>query len=1097
MAGYSKQVAQAVRETSPVPYGSCKTCERVGMPVLPLRWAVVPKNNAVRALRKLGNADTQLSLRTLRAGYLYVLLDRSVWQAYQVSPEGCLRQFNPYQAPHGTPAPLAKQCVTQGHDIRSSFIHIDTSAYEQAQIAFANDPWPVSVLDAYKTGNDAQGKKLDPSYLQRFTTYTLAKLKSAPLPAEHALPLEHGDALAQMVAEYAHGYEDFGSVHEFHSRADRLEAMGMYLRQAEKLNGLATGVAGLMLPDPIGLAQELNGLVRAVQTQRQLWAQDEAGTLVGVGANRRSVKHLRPYQYLTSQCLLGIKTLYARQADAQTSDSATPMLDYMPSESGTPPVFGDPAKERAEVVKHKTDQQVDRLQKRYHEPARKAFQDAYDTQMADFQRAIDAHGKDWAAQIMGLAWKCAVRHDYAGTDKYSAVACLKAVAASLAGGPSEALPPPPAPGSTPKPEVLGPTSAAWKALLEDAASPLYAALLAQNAALRNAFTPILGAGAMPNDAGKKYYDTIKAIMGSSEINTFREHNVHDAVDALLGAMQNAASRLDRQLSEGVKAAISHIHSGSALFYAGVHLTQVKVQLTVGEYYNLLSEQLHGSADRAAHALGKQARAMLFAGLISIPSPAVRNTLIEVTLWARGTADQVKAEITNLRAAAQTGADNTWRKLVAGVKNLEPLAAQALHDIQISAASARLFAGRSFAGLRSLAGGSADGGLAILSLYFQADTLKNNLAAIDKAVGANHPEAVAAMYGASVGVMGAGLEVAGLGLKVPAEAARAFIQRGGMAEPPVLTRVIGVGRDLVKTAGVIGALVGIADGAQSVMAATRAKSAGDTDARNAHYVAASLSVFGAAIGANAVMLNATALIGGSLVLGPLGWALIFSLTSYAVTQYAKSQESAPLERWARRCYFGDHAEKPPVAWLLPTDMDTAIAELNAAVLGMDVTLGFNSELRLKDDAALAQTPVEDLKNGGALESGIALKYRIVLPAYDPVVSSYRFELIVQRFGLSSGSNMLRDKSTEVAPQTLASGEHNSGNSVSPISPSPHRIPDYVAQASTTPTKKQPVISGGFSLDAFHSIKSATLVISYWPDKNDIEGFARVELKEMAP
>ncbi|HWL29038.1 MAG TPA: T6SS effector BTH_I2691 family protein, partial [Burkholderiaceae bacterium] len=968
MVAYSKKVAQVVRETSPVPYGACKTCERVGMPILPLRWAVVPKNNAVRALGKLSNADTQLSLRTLRAGYLYVLLDRSVWQAYQVSPEGCLRQFNPYQAPHGTPTPLAKQCVTQGHDIRSSFIHVDSSAYRQAQIAFANDPWPVSVLDAYKTGNDADGKKLDPSHLQRFTTYTLAKLKSEPLPAEHALALEHGHALEDMVAEYAHGYQDFGSVHEFHSRADRLEAMRMYLRQAEKLNGLTNGVAGLMLPDPIGLAQELNGLVRAVQTQRQLWAQDEAGTIVGAGLNRQPVKHLRPYQYLTSQCLLGIKALYARQADAQTPDSSTPVLDYMPSESGSPPVFGDPAKERADVVKHRTDQQVDRLQKRYNEPARKAFQDAYDKQMQEFQRAIDAHGKDWAAQVAGEAWKCAVRYDYAGTDKYSAVACLKAVAASLTGGPCEALPPPPAPGSSPKPQVLGPTSAAWKSLLEDAASPLYAALLARNAALRSAFTPILSAGAMPNDAGKKYYDTIKAIMGSSEIKSFREHHVHEAVDALLGAMQNAASRLDKQLSEGAKAAVSHIHSGSALLYANLQLTQVKVQLTVGEYYNLLSEQLHGSANRAAHALGKQARAMLFAGLISIPSPAVRNTLIDVTLWVRGTADQVKAEITNLRAAAQTGADNTWRKLVAGVKNLEPLAAQALQDIQISAASARLFAGRSFAGLRSLAGGSTDGGLAILSLYFQADTLKKNLAAIDKAVGATHPEAVTAMYGASVGVMGAGLEVAGLGLKVPAEAARAFIQRGGMIEPLVLGRVIGVGRELVKTAGVIGALVGIADGVGSAFSSARATAAGDKSSMIAYRGASAFSFLGAGFGV-AGAVGSGQILGGLLGLGSLGWALILGLAAYGLAQYAKSLESTPLERWARRCYFGDHAEKPPVAWLLPTDMDTAIAELNAAVLGMDVTLGFNSELRPKDDAALAQTPVEDLKNGGALESGI--------------------------------------------------------------------------------------------------------------------------------
>ncbi len=1095
MALITQNIVQAARETSPVPDGSCKACERSGTPILPLRWAVVSKTAGLQALSRLTNSDTQLSMRMLRAGYLYVLLDGSVWQAYQVSPEGCLRQFNPYDAPHGDPAALPEQCTTQGHDVRSSFIHIDTKRYSQAQVAFANDAWPASVLDAYKKGADAVGKPLAAGYTERFVTYTLSTLKSEPTPAAHALPLLHGFEMENTIAEFAFSYADFGSVHGFHSRVGRLEAMQMYLRQAEKLHGLDKGVAGLMLPDPIGLAQELNGLVRSVQTQRQLWAQDEAGTEVVTSEGRQIVRHLRPYQYLTSQCLLGINALYARQADAETPDSPTPLLDHTQSESGSPPVFRDPARERAEIVKHKTDKPAARLQERYDEDARKAFQDAYDKQMAEFQRAIDVHGKDWAAQIVDPAWRRSVQLDYTGTDIYSSTACVKAVASCLAGGPSEAFPPSQPPGQARRPEALGPTVAAWKALLEDAESPVYAALLAQNGALHSAFVPIFSGGKLPNEAGKKYFDAIKGIIGSREISTLRERAVREAADALLAAMHNASSRLEGVLSEGVKAAVNHIHSGSALLYADLHLTQVKVELTVREYYNLLSQQLKNGADRAANALGKHPRTMMFYGLIGIPSPAVRDVVIEVTLWARGTAEQIKREIGELASGARASVRSPLRKLVAGVSNLEPRAMQVLHGIQISASDARQFAGKSLFSLRSLANGSVDGNLVLLSLYFQADTLKTNLAAIDKAIGVEHPEAVSAMYGAAVGVFGASLEAAALSVQLPAEAARAFVLRGGVAETPALTRVIGVGRGMLKVAGSIGAVTGLADGIGHAFAGVRTWNRGDAQSGAFYIGAGALSLTSSAFGV-AAAAGSGGLLGGMLGLGPLGWALILSVAAYSAARYAKTSESSPLERWARRCYFGDHKERPTVAWLRPSDIQTAIAELNAAVLGMDVALGFNQDPRVIDQVTLSQMSVEEVKHSGGWEKIVALKYRIVLPDYDPEVSSYLFELVAQRFGLRGANSVLRDKAVQATPQTLASGEHNSSTAASSIS-QPPRIPDYAEQASTAPTLTRPVISGGFLLEKIHSIKSVTLAITYWPDKEDVEGFARVELSEVAP
>ncbi|MDW9228722.1 hypothetical protein C7S15_3320 [Burkholderia cepacia] len=55
------------------------------------------------------------------------------------------------------------------------------------------------------------------------------------------------------------------------------------------------------------------------------------------------------------------------------------------------------------------------------------------------------------------------------------------------------------------------------------------------------------------------------------------------------------------------------------------------------------------------------------------------------------------------------------------------------------------------------------------------------------------------------------------------------------------------------------------------------------------------------------------------------------------------------------------------------MDRAIAALNAAVLGMDVTLRFESGSRARSADELIAEDVEVLKNGGAVERGTVLAY----------------------------------------------------------------------------------------------------------------------------
>ncbi|WP_269511579.1 T6SS effector BTH_I2691 family protein, partial [Burkholderia sp. IMCC1007] len=719
----SQTLTRAARQAAPNPTGDCNACQRTGVPILPLRLAVMPVTQGLKRQGALHHASVQTALRVLRQGYVYVLLDEKIWHAYQVTPEGYLRQCNPFAMPRAKPEPLSKACVDAGHDLRAAFINIDTATYKQAWIAFAQDPWPKATLDAYRTGKHANGKPLPADYRQRFKLINLAILKSDPKANNQALALEHGDALHEHVAEYAANTRDFGSVHAWHPRQARAQAMRAQLHILEKQHGLEKGVAGLILPDPVGMAAELNSLRLSVSTLRQHWREEPA----------------RRYAYLTSQCLLGIKAYIAQLVDADTPPPADDF--WMPSEAGVPPVFQDPAKERATTVEHKVKSRIARLEERYWETGpkgRKTFQDAYDKTVDDFQKQIDAYATDWGTQVASADWNRIMTFDYADADVRSWQCRLVSAADCLAGGITDAPSSPAKAGETPKPQVLGPSGKAWRQLLKDPNSPAYIALNGQHTDLQKAFEPQFAAGAMPNDAGKKYYDVLKLIATSKDGDDWRRSVIVGAADQLLAAMHDAANRLDSTLSIGAKAALDNLHMGAAWLYGKTKLTQVTIQLTVGECFDLLSEEIRGHANAAQKAVGKGARAMLLGSLITIPNANVRNVLIDVTLWVHGSAEEVKQRLVQFgqdateraRDIKQAGgvlgqdvnreAKAALRQIKAGLKNLEPAAAKLLNGLQIGAAGAHRFAGSSFAGLKSLSVGSVDAGLSFVGLYFLQD-----------------------------------------------------------------------------------------------------------------------------------------------------------------------------------------------------------------------------------------------------------------------------------------------------------------------------------------------------------------------------------------
>ncbi|WRH90145.1 T6SS effector BTH_I2691 family protein [Pseudomonas fluorescens] len=317
------QLRIAIAETT-ASKDQCKACQREGLPILPLRHALVPRSPSDPLGPEPLHIDTRPGLRTLRAGYLYVLLDRTIWHAYQVTPDGYLRQFNPYAPAPANDTSLGEACVSANHDCPASFLNIDTHKHTQAWLAFASDPWPISVLDAYKAGHASE----------RFHKLDLASARDNPASVGLAMTDENLQVDKQVYEYqqtqlsattgsdwrfYQHSAQTgFHSVHGFHSRAHRLSALKGFLRNVIPQHNLQQGVLAFVLDDTIGLVQEFNNTRNGWIQKRQDWMSDPD----------------RAYQYQTSQLLLAIREVHRERAE-----NTTPLPAFVEPVTGDGPLY--------------------------------------------------------------------------------------------------------------------------------------------------------------------------------------------------------------------------------------------------------------------------------------------------------------------------------------------------------------------------------------------------------------------------------------------------------------------------------------------------------------------------------------------------------------------------------------------------------------------------------------------------------------------------------------------------------------------------------------------------------------------------------------
>jgi len=298
---------------------SCPFCDKKGLPILPLRYAVaradIPHAPKLQAPFGQGVEDIALpekeahyTLRLLRSGYLYVFDERrGEWTAYVVTGEGYLFEFDP----HASVAPAVHDthfaCTRAGdaHVARCVTVK-DAKHATKVWLGFSDAAWTPAVLEkhAKQTWREAHMRAFDVAAWRGGGTQPHADTadKAASLVAEYATdPGFVVSTISRMAARFSSKVRS--------AARSAMQGLSPWNYSPQGFTGIkpqATDMADwateaakpfkpamLAIPDAAGIAMELNHLAiqRALEWTEEptrQWAFATATTIDGI---REAVMH--------------------------------------------------------------------------------------------------------------------------------------------------------------------------------------------------------------------------------------------------------------------------------------------------------------------------------------------------------------------------------------------------------------------------------------------------------------------------------------------------------------------------------------------------------------------------------------------------------------------------------------------------------------------------------------------------------------------------------------------------------------------------------------------------------------------------------------
>ncbi|MFJ4156812.1 hypothetical protein ACIPZF_18695, partial [Pseudomonas sp. NPDC089752] len=549
--------------------------------------------------------------------------------------------------------------------------------------------------------------------------------------------------------------------------------------------------------------------------------------------------------------------------------------------------------------------------------------------------------------------------------------------------------------------------------------------------------------------------------------------VQDAIGQLLAATASASNALGQHASAQTRKLVGHVHSAAFLLYAGQPMTQVRLSLTVGEYLSLLNEAMQERTDAFLGQLDKQfrkpagrkVRAMVLSGAIHIAA-GNRSQLIEVMVWTLESAESLQARLLKMRDGAAGGVGELVRSVGVGGQILQRGAAQAVEGLKVSASAARSVASDAFRGLRDAAGSPSGPGLllALGSMWFHQDSLGRNFGALQK-TSPNDPEALAAIWSSTLGLLGAGIEATGFAVQLLRP------EKTLSGRPPAIS----LGGALAKFGGAIAAFSGAMDTFQYAHAATRVGDNGDSISARVYIGASASAGFSTVLGAYAAIFSST-------LFGPLGIAIVLGLTAYALATYAKRAESTPTELWARHCKWGlteDYRQ-----WREPSELDAAIGALNAAVLGMSASVSIDIKFDNSHHIPTSETGGAIISDGTAIPARFVLNYHLRLPSFSNENSHYEWSLSLFEPGSSDKQIILSGDSSHTE-KLITTGKFSSV----------FAEPNLKNPEANHDTKNGTLrVYNSHPLKDDHYITALVFTATYWPDKHDSSAIAKLVVIE---
>jgi hypothetical protein len=140
----------------------CPNCNKSGLAILPVRYAVVPENVDAMLPSGLGNKVTNIklehykyALRTLRQGFLYLYYEKHSrgshikWEIFAVSRAGTLwKQTSKHALTSISEDPT---CSRTGHNIPASFITIENPEHcGPVWMAFSEHAWDREIFTRFE-----------------------------------------------------------------------------------------------------------------------------------------------------------------------------------------------------------------------------------------------------------------------------------------------------------------------------------------------------------------------------------------------------------------------------------------------------------------------------------------------------------------------------------------------------------------------------------------------------------------------------------------------------------------------------------------------------------------------------------------------------------------------------------------------------------------------------------------------------------------------------------------------------------------------------------------------------------------------------------